>query len=53
MRREVRKVQNINNEERSKENTEYKQWGEVRKIQNINNEERSKENTEYNQWGEK
>jgi len=28
MRREVRKVQNINNEERSKENTEYKQWGE-------------------------
>ena len=28
MRGEVRKIQNINNEGRSKENTEYKQWGE-------------------------
>ena len=53
MRREVRKLQNINNEKRSEENTEYKQWGEVRKIRNINNEERSEENTEYNQRGEK
>ena len=53
MRGEVRKIQNINNEERSKENTEYKQWGEGRKIQNINKEKRSKENTEYKQWGEK
>jgi len=53
MRREVRKIQNINKEKRREENTEYKQWGEVRKIRNINNEERSEENTEYNQRGEK
>jgi len=53
MRREVRKIQNVNNEERSKEITEYKQWGEVRKIRNINNEGRSKNNTKYKQWGEK